>query len=138
MDNKNMTALMKASINNHDEVVEVLLRFGANPRVQNPKGETALTFACTNENLIICKRLIVAKSNVNHKDGLGRSILINCVRHNKKTDVLSMLIESGADIHESDNDGNTVLHYAAQRAEGAKEIAQFLLKIGSNPYAFNK
>jgi ankyrin repeat protein len=39
------TSLMKASINGHLKIVELLLRFGANPRVENARNETALTLA---------------------------------------------------------------------------------------------
>ena len=56
---------MKAAINNHYDIVELMLNFGANPRIENPQGETALSMACIQENYNICKKLIVAKANVN-------------------------------------------------------------------------
>ena len=60
MDNLSLTSLMKASINNHLEIVKLLLQFGANPRVVTNNGESSLTLACMQENLEICERLIIA------------------------------------------------------------------------------
>jgi ankyrin repeat protein len=36
---------MKASINNHIEIVSILLQFGANPRITTERGESSLTLA---------------------------------------------------------------------------------------------
>lgn len=40
-----LTSLMKASINNHLEIVQMLLNFGASPRITTQRGESALTLA---------------------------------------------------------------------------------------------
>ena len=56
---------MKASINGHKKIVQLLLRFGSNPRKTNLRGETALTLACMQENKEICHALIIAKADVN-------------------------------------------------------------------------
>ena len=55
-----MTSLSKAAMNGHSCIVDILLNFGANPRIKNLKGETGLALACMNENHIICEQLIVA------------------------------------------------------------------------------
>jgi len=44
-DKMSLTCLMKASINNHIEIVNILLRFGANPRIKTDSGESSLTLA---------------------------------------------------------------------------------------------
>lgn len=46
MDINYSTSLMKASMNGHVEIVDTLLKFGANPRLKNEMSETALTIAC--------------------------------------------------------------------------------------------
>ena len=59
---------MKASINGHEKICKLLLRFGSNPRITNSRDETALTLACMQENKEIAKALIVAKADVNQID----------------------------------------------------------------------
>ena len=44
-------------------------------------------------------------------------------------------MKHGANPDIADEDQNTPLHFAAIR--GSKEVAQFLLKLGANPYARN-
>ena len=68
MDNLSLTSLMKASINNHLDIVRVLLQFGANPRIVTNRGESSLTLACMQENYDICERLIIAQADVNEVD----------------------------------------------------------------------
>ena len=67
-DNNNQTSLMKASFNNNAEIVDILLKYGANPRKQNFKGETALHMSALHENLVISQRLIVSMSQINQQD----------------------------------------------------------------------
>jgi len=46
LDFKGQSCLMKASLLGYVEVVTLLLRFGANPKLINQRWETALTLAC--------------------------------------------------------------------------------------------
>ena len=73
---------MKASINGHLKIVELLLRFGASPRIINNRGESALTLACMQENYTICERLLIAKGDVNSTDPQGRTPLLKAARYN--------------------------------------------------------
>ena len=126
---------MKAAINGHHKIIELLLRFGASPTLENNKGENALTLACMQENFTICELLIVAKGDVNHVDKDGRTPLLKSARHNSNSDILQLLLKYDANPNCSDNMKNTPLHFAAQR--GTKDVAVFLIKLGANPYAQN-
>lgn len=88
VDNSETTSLMKASINGHLKIIELLLRFGASPRQCNNRGESALTLACMQENYAICERLLIAKGEVNHIDPTGRTPLLKAARHNSKPEIL--------------------------------------------------
>mmetsp|Transcript_38752 Transcript_38752/g.52600 ORF Transcript_38752/g.52600 Transcript_38752/m.52600 type:complete len:143 (-) Transcript_38752:157-585(-) len=126
---------MKASINKHIEIVKLLLKFGASPRVTTCRGESSLTLACMQENLEICERLIVAAANVNEVDAHKRTPLLKAARHNSKDEILQLLLKNGAKPDIADEEGNTPLHFAAIR--GTKEVAKFLMNLGANPYARN-
>lgn len=67
-DSLTLTPLMKASINGHLEIVKLLLRFGANPRKKNKRGESSLALACMQENVKICERLLFARADPNEQD----------------------------------------------------------------------
>jgi ankyrin repeat protein len=134
-DNLSLTSLMKASINNHLEIVKMLLNFGANPRIRTKNGESALTLACMQENLQIVEKLIVAKADVNEIDEHKRTPLLKAARHNSKNEILELLLKNGARHDLADEEGNTPLHFAAMR--GTVEVAKFLMNLGANPYARN-
>ena len=93
---------MKASINNHLEIVKLLLQFGASPRVVTANGESSLTLACMQENLDICERLIIAHADVNEKDQHQRTPLLKAARHNTGNEILQLLLNSGAKPEVSD------------------------------------
>lgn len=127
---------MKAAMNGHLTIIELLLKFGASPRKINSRGENALTLACMQENFNICERLIVAKGDVNYVDSQNRTPLLKAARYNSGSEVLQLLLKHGANPDVADQDGNTPLHFAAIR--GTKDVAVFLMKLGANPYSQNK
>ena len=128
-DNLSLTTLMKASINNHLEIVKLLIKFGANPRIVTQNGESSLTLACMQENKEICQALIIAKADVNEIDKHKRTPLLKAARHNSKNDILQLLLNSGARPDIADEEGNTPLHCAASR--GTMEVAKFLMNLGA-------
>ena len=103
---------MKASINGHLKIVELLLRFGANPRVENARNETALTLAVIQENLDICERLIISKAEVNKKDPQGRTPLLKAARYNSKFAILELLLKYGANKDIKNNRDQTAFQIA--------------------------
>lgn len=60
---------------------------------------------------------------------------MKAARHNSNTEIIKILMKYGSKAEAADDEGNTALHAAAQR--GTKEVAEFLLNLGANPYARN-
>lgn len=56
-DSINATALMGATLNGHQDIVEVLLKYQANPLLKDKNGFTALDYAQIHERKIILSRL---------------------------------------------------------------------------------
>lgn len=135
MDIKNTTCLMKAVRKNYYDIVELLLNFGANPRIENSQGETALSMACIQENAEICEKLICARANVNHVDCHGRTPFLRAANYNKGGSVFELLAKYGANVNDQDPDKNNALHLSV-RVESPEAIAS-LIKLGTDPYAFN-
>ena len=126
---------MKASINNHIEIVKILLKFGSNPRIVTDRRESSLTLACMQENLEVCEKLIIAEADVNEVDDQLRTPLLKAARHNSENSILHLLLNSGAKPDIADNEGNTPLHFSAIR--GTQDVAKFLMNLGADPYARN-
>jgi hypothetical protein len=127
-----MTAVMK----NHQEIVEFLLNYGANPRIENHSGETALSMAVIQENFNICEVLLIARARVDQRDNQGRTPLHRAAKYNKSLRIIELFVKYGAQIDPVDHEYCTPLHHAA--ASGLKEAAKYFVKLGANPYAINR
>ena len=135
-DKLNLTPLMKAATFGYFDIVLKLLKFGANPRLKNNNGESALALSCMQENHKICEKLIMAKADVNETDIFNKTPLLKAARHNTDYSILELLLKNGAKTDIADDNGNTPLHHAAIR--GSDIVAEFLLNLGADPYAKNK
>ncbi|EGY28775.1 Ankyrin repeat protein [Candidatus Regiella insecticola 5.15] len=100
------------SINCNNEIVEVLLKNGADPLAKTSEGETPALLAACNKHIDILKTLIQ-----NVKDAAK-----------SEDDVKNY-------INQSDKKGTTALHYAAMSSIHNTELVELLLKHGANPHA---
>ncbi|MDF3047827.1 MAG: serine/threonine-protein phosphatase 6 regulatory ankyrin repeat subunit B-like [Candidatus Midichloriaceae bacterium] len=154
------TLLHSAACNGNKEAVELLLKYGANPNVQNKKGETPLHSVIPDLLKPLNKE---ASHNIQDSDDeiihfKGRPyILINRIGiaelllneganpnvQNKKGETplhivvgeeeenIKFLLEKNADPNLKDKKGNVPLHYAVDAK--SNEHVELLLKYGANP-----
>ncbi|KAI8797969.1 ankyrin repeat protein [Biomphalaria glabrata] len=144
-----------------EEIIQLLISYGASTEVSNYRGQTALHIAAEIRNSSeIIKMLIAHGSNVNKTDCCGETALfpavqdgclenikilieagsdVNFVCDDRKETalfrslnctVLSLLIQSGADVNFHDREGNTALLHALQ--SGELEVFQVLVEAGCN------
>lgn len=116
-----------AAINNEMDVVDILLRKGANVNAINPyDGETPLKGACTAGNFIMVKLLIYhygADVEIATFDG-NTCLMIACEL--RFVNIVKYLIDFGrVDVNRRDFRGITALHYAAR--SNSLEIVMYLL-----------
>jgi len=116
------------------EVVEALLDAGADVNATRWSHQTALIEILhaddvSRENMLeIVRLLLMAKSDVN-AEVLGNSALFCACRYNTSSDILRLLIASGADLTKRDHEGMTALHVLIKK-KAPVEVIKTLLENG--------
>ena len=97
------TPLFISAERGHTDLVSLLLHRGATPHARNWNGLTALGVASLADRREVVLELVRAGAEVNSRDNLGNSVLVNCVDTDPSspphcgTQVLSHLLQAGAD-----------------------------------------
>ena len=131
--NSGTTPLMITCYNGHVNVATYLVEHGANIHLQDEDGDTCLHCAAGRGHIEVVSKLLAvgAKENpdyVNARNNSGITpLMITC--YNGHMNVATYLVEHGANIHLQDEDGDTCLHFAAQR--GHVEVVSQLLAVGA-------
>ena len=126
-DEEGLTPLLRASKNNHLEVVRLLLANNADPDARDKNGWTAL--AWSGEDL--ARRLIENGADVNARTEHGQTPLFAAIYFGHLT-VAKMLIEHGADVNARAKNGTTPLLYATiDYHSGEVDRAKLLLDYGA-------
>ena len=151
--------LKEASWNKDLKMVKKLVRLGANVRMANRYGDTALHSAAYRNAVNVARYLLASGARVNAagKDGntplhyarhvaMVRLLLDSGARVNqrnnnlrtpiftdKNADSISLLIARGAKVNITDKQGNTVLHYVQR-----PEYVALFAKAGANVNSRNK
>jgi ankyrin repeat protein len=123
----NMTAadgngLLHALFNNwgfksRNAVLDALLSAGADPNLQNQKGEAPLHLMRSDGEVESVSKLLKAGANLEIRDAQGQTPLFKNVTHSNfnkgKPNLFRTLIELGARLDTRDNKGRTLLHQVA-------------------------
>jgi len=122
-----MTPLQIASENGHVQIVELLVKEGANVNLMEDSvwSSSALKRAAEKGHKAIVKVLIDAGADLNLTDYVEQTASMSAA-WTGQTEVLNILLEAGADISGSRNP----LFIAARR--GHKEITQMLINAGAD------
>lgn len=124
------TALGMAAKYGHTEIVYALLESGARIEASDHQGSTPLMWAVRNNHIDIVKELIAKIANV---DPVLWQIQRTALWHaafDGHNEIVKLLIESGADVNKTDENGVGPLFAAAQ--EGNTEIVKDLIKAGAD------
>lgn len=131
---ENVTPLMFALkyANPSLEIIETLIKAGADVNAKTNGGATALMVAAANnQNPEIIKALINAGADVNAKTNDSWTVLMRAAEYNENAEVVKILIDAGADVNAKTNDGGTALMAAAIKNTNP-EIIKTLLDSGAN------
>ncbi len=115
------------------EVKEVIKTGKINIDERSPEGWTGLIISCFNAHKEIVEFLIDHKADVNATNAKGTSVFMYAktpVQKNpRKTEILELLLDNGAEINHLDSFNKTVLDYVMEN--GAPELGNWLISNGA-------
>lgn len=120
------TAIMNAVLSNRPQMVRVLLAHGASLDIKNKKGKTVIDLARENGNLAFFKYLSSPNQFLSYTRNKNKDIIIAVILSDPQK--IKELISQGANVNAKDNEGETILMYAA--AKGWLELVDLLIKKG--------
>jgi len=106
------TPLCIALDNNRIDIAKLLLDFQADATI--PKGNPALHIAASRGNKEFVELMLKARTDPNAKREPDGATALHAACGNNKIDIVNLLIDSNADINESDNSGTTPLILAVE------------------------
>ena len=109
----------------HENVVQLLLEWGANVDAQYKDGKTVLHFAVEKGHEKVLQLLLECGANVDAHDKVGKTVLLSAVEKGHEKFV-RLLLECGANVDAQDKFRETVLLSAV--AEGCSIIIDHVLK----------
>lgn len=131
---KTQTALMWAARERQKDVVPSLLAHGADFRVRNELGVTALDAAAEGGDPEIVEALMAAGADVNVRTNTGKTPLMRAAVHGR-TEAAGALVAGGAHANDADQDGWTALMFAVR--DGDRDTVELLIRSGADPTAAN-
>ncbi|MDR3285127.1 MAG: ankyrin repeat domain-containing protein [Holosporales bacterium] len=144
-DNEGFAPLHRAARHGWVDVVQALIRIGADKNVKDNKGFAPLHWAVRHGRVEVVQALIRIGADKNVQDREGLTPLHWAVRYigirEDANEIVQALIRIGADKNVQDREGLTPLHWAVRyigRRKGAKEIALALIKAKANVNVGNK
>lgn len=128
-DNNGVSAVMIAALKGHVEVFRLLVYAGADVKLHNKAGETAITLSELNQNRDLFEKVMLefALEKGNHNAG-GFYALHRAARRGD-LDAVKLLASRGYDMNVPNGDGYTPLMLAAR--EGHRSMCELLISFGA-------
>jgi len=113
-----------------EQVVQELLRRGANPDARDAELKTPLMYAARAGNLPMFQILVDAHALLAVRDKEGQTVLMYAVLSERK-EVVENLLRKPLDVDAVNDSGRSALFYAVQYKES--DLTELLLRAGANP-----
>ncbi|XP_071086322.1 ankyrin-3-like, partial [Haliotis cracherodii] len=133
-DKRGWTPVVVAALARHGELVDFLVKKGADMSSVNNSGDNILHQACSGGDVEIVKRILaLEKVDINSRDQNGETPVMMAARDGH-VQLVEVLVKKGADMSLVNNGGDNILHQACKGGdiETVKEVlAQDKLDINS-------
>ena len=132
-----MTMLAMAAEQNRIEVMQALIKAGADVNATNAYGlQTPLIFAAGQNHIAAMKLLIEAGADVNHKNHSGWTPLMwNCRNDQSTEEGFNLLLKAGADINVRADGKDSVLHFCARgRHQQIKQLIASKMDVNQRDF----
>lgn len=126
------TLLIDAILNKKNEIVLMLLKFGANPNLMS-KEISPLILALYKDNFAVAKMLVVYNADVNLHTGFNSALEFSIKHDNFKA--VEFLIKNSANPNLISSNGESMLYLACQ--VNNKKIIKLLLENGAKSFVQN-
>ena len=130
-----LDSIFKQQIKLSEEIVQILIKAGADVNATDKNGQTPLKIAARYGNVAMANILIKADANVNAADKNGRTPIRMAARYGNVA-MVSMLTKAGADVNAADKNGRTPIRMAT--GYGYKVVVSMLIKAGADVNAADR
>jgi len=133
------SCLIFACIDSDLNIIDFLLRIGANIHDRDNLGKSCLMYACVEGDLDIVLFLLLNGANISDTDITGTNCLMFACA-NGNLDIVELLLDKGANINDLDSNGENCLMYALKSelySDITLNIIKLLLSKGVNIHITN-
>ncbi|XP_022740355.1 ankyrin-2-like [Durio zibethinus] len=129
-DDNGFSAVMVAALKGHVEAFRLLVYAGADVKLLNKSGETAITMSELNHNRDLFEKVMLEFALEKGNHNAGGFYALHCAARHGDLDAVTLLTSRGYDVNVPDGDGYTPLMLAAR--EGHGPMCELLISHGAN------
>ncbi|KAK7841278.1 uncharacterized protein LOC112016649 [Quercus suber] len=129
-DENGLSAVMITALKGHVEAFRLLVYAGADVKLHNKSGETAITLSELNENRDLFEKVMLEFALEKGNRNAGGFYALHCAARRGDLDVARLLTSRGYDVNVPDGDGYTPLMLAAKEGHGS--MCELLISHGAN------
>ncbi|XP_065876953.1 uncharacterized protein [Euphorbia lathyris] len=127
-DDNGFSAVMFTAAKGHVEAFRLLVYAGADVKLLNKAGETAITLSELNQNHDLFEKVMLEFSLERGNHNAGGFYALHCAARRGDTDAVKLLTRKGYDVNLLDGDGYTALMLAAREGHGS--MCELLISCG--------
>jgi ankyrin repeat protein len=134
-DENGFSAVMITALKGHVEAFRLLVYAGADVKLHNKTGETAITLSELNQNRDLFEKVMLEFALEKGNRNAGGFYALHCAARRGDLDAVKLLTSRGYDVNVPDGDGYTPLMLAAKEGHGS--MCELLISHGADCYIKN-